>query len=401
MQNYTQKTINETIELQGVGLHNGVKVNLVVKPADPNTGIIFKRVDLDDNNIIKAKYDNVIEPVLCTKLKNSKGISVSTIEHLMAALSGSGVDNVDIEINGPEVPIMDGSSKQFIDLIENAGLSKLSEKRKFLKITKHIEIIDGEKKCSLSPSNNMNFFASIDFSDKVIGKQEASISLENFNFKDNVSNARTFGFMRDVEALRMSGLGLGGSLDNCIIIDNNEVIQDCYDATKHIDGTNRSNMGGWQSEVRPLTTSVFKGSLRYIYDLGSHAVEFANRCIDDLHQNAETHFTMNSAHLWVNINNDQDYNVLHSHPGADLIVLYYALYEGPEQGVLRLVRTDGSNHTQTYSGTIDSMDYAPDIEQGALIAFPPHLLHYVTPNITGRDRISISFNLTVDYGDFD
>tara|TARA_B100000579_G_scaffold160925_1_gene130719 strand:- start:21 stop:740 length:720 start_codon:yes stop_codon:yes gene_type:complete len=161
---------------------------------------------------------------MCTTIKNKNDCKVSTIEHLMAALSGSGVDNIDIEINGPEVPIMDGSSKQFIDLIEKSGLSKLSEKRKFLKITKNVEIADGEKKCSLSPSNNMNFFASIDFSDKVIGKQEASINLENFNFKDNVSKARTFGFMRDVEALRMSGLGLGGSLDNCIIIDDNEVI---------------------------------------------------------------------------------------------------------------------------------------------------------------------------------
>ena len=119
---------------------------------------------------------------------------------------------------------MDGSSKHFVDLIENSGLVKLSKKRKFLKITKKIEIIDGDKKCSLSPHKNMKFFASIDFSDKVIGKQEASINLEKFSFKDNVSKARTFGFMRDVEALRMSGLGLGGSLDNCVIIDNNEVI---------------------------------------------------------------------------------------------------------------------------------------------------------------------------------
>tara|TARA_B100002019_G_C21250469_1_gene590847 strand:+ start:219 stop:896 length:678 start_codon:yes stop_codon:yes gene_type:complete len=184
-------------------------------------------------------------------------------------------------------------------------------------------------------------------------------------------------------------------------VDNNEIIQDCYDATRHIEGTDRSNMGGWQSEVRPLTSSVFKSSLRYIYDLGSHAVEFANRCIKDLHQDAEAHFTMNSAHLWANINKDQSYNVLHSHPGADLIVLYYALYEGPDQGVLRLVRSDGSNHTQTYHNIPNSMEYEPQVEQGAFIAFPPHLLHYVTPNITGRDRISISFNMSVDYETFD
>jgi len=222
-----QTTIKNTISTSGIGLHKGDLIEITLKPSKSNSGINFIRTDIEGDiseRTILASYQNVSDTNMCTTIKNKSDCKISTIEHLMAALSGSGVDNIDIEINGPEVPIMDGSSKQFIDLIENAGLSKLSEKRKFLKITRNIEIVDGEKKCSLSPSNNMNFFASIDFSDKVIGKQEASINLENFNFKDNVSKARTFGFMRDVEALRMSGLGLGGSLDNCIIIDNNEVI---------------------------------------------------------------------------------------------------------------------------------------------------------------------------------
>ena len=222
-----QTTIKSTISTSGIGLHKGDLIEITLKPSKSNSGINFIRTDIEGDiseRTILASYQNVSDTNMCTTIKNKSDCKISTIEHLMAALSGSGVDNIDIEINGPEVPIMDGSSKQFIDLIENAGLSKLSEKRKFLKITRNIEIVDGEKKCSLSPSNNMNFFASIDFSDKVIGKQEASINLENFNFKDNVSKARTFGFMRDVEALRMSGLGLGGSLDNCIIIDDNEVI---------------------------------------------------------------------------------------------------------------------------------------------------------------------------------
>ena len=222
-----QTTIKNTISTSGIGLHKGDLIEITLKPSKSNSGINFIRTDIEGDiseRTILASYQNVSDTNMCTTIKNKSDCKISTIEHLMAALSGSGVDNIDIEINGPEVPIMDGSSKQFIDLIENAGLSKLSEKRKFLKITRNIEIVDGEKKCSLSPSNNMNFFASIDFSDKVIGKQEASINLENFNFKDNVSKARTFGFMRDVEALRMSGLGLGGSLDNCIIIDDNEVI---------------------------------------------------------------------------------------------------------------------------------------------------------------------------------
>ena len=222
-----QTTIKKKISTSGIGLHKGDIINLTLKPSKPNSGITFIRTDIEGDlakRSILANYKNVSDTNMCTTIKNETDCKISTIEHLMAALSGSGVDNIDVEVNGPEVPIMDGSSKQFIDLIENSGLVKLSKKRKFLKITKKIEIIDGDKKCSLSPDKNMKFFASIDFSDKVIGKQEASINLEKFSFKDNVSKARTFGFMRDVEALRMSGLGLGGSLDNCLIIDNNEVI---------------------------------------------------------------------------------------------------------------------------------------------------------------------------------
>ena len=222
-----QTTIKKKISTSGIGLHKGDLINITLKPSKPNSGITFIRTDIEGDlakRSILANYKNVSDTNMCTTIKNETDCKISTIEHLMAALSGSGVDNIDIEVNGPEVPIMDGSSKQFVDLIENSGLVKLSKKRKFLKITKKIEIIDGDKKCSLSPDKNMKFFASIDFSDKVIGKQEASINLEKFSFKDNVSKARTFGFMRDVEALRMSGLGLGGSLDNCVIIDNNEVI---------------------------------------------------------------------------------------------------------------------------------------------------------------------------------
>ena len=222
-----QTTIKKKISTSGIGLHKGDIINLTLKPSKPNSGITFIRTDIEGDlakRSILANYKNVSDTNMCTTIKNETDCKISTIEHLMAALSGSGVDNIDIEVNGPEIPIMDGSSKQFIDLIENSGLVKLSKKRKFLKITKKIEIIDGDKKCSLSPHKNMKFFASIDFSDKVIGKQEASINLEKFSFKDNVSKARTFGFMRDVEALRMSGLGLGGSLDNCVIIDKNEVI---------------------------------------------------------------------------------------------------------------------------------------------------------------------------------
>ena len=175
-------------------------------------------------------------------------------------------------------------------------------------------------------------------------------------------------------------------------IDNDEILRECYDSHNHLPGTNRSNMGGWQSEVRPLTSTVFRGALRNIYDLGCMAVEFANECMNNI--NSDCDFDISGAHLWVNMNHDYSYNVIHSHPGADLIVLYYPLYEGEEQGQLRLVRTDGSVHVNTYMGTELSMEHVPDIEEGAFIAFPPHLLHYVTPNMSGRDRVSISFNMS-------
>ena len=175
-------------------------------------------------------------------------------------------------------------------------------------------------------------------------------------------------------------------------IDNDEILRECYDSHNHLPGTNRSNMGGWQSEVRPLTSTVFRGALRNIYDLGCMAVEFANECMNNI--NSSCDFDISGAHLWVNMNHDYSYNVIHSHPGADLIVLYYPLYEGEEQGELRLVRTDGSVHVNTYMGTELSMEHVPDIEEGAFIAFPPHLLHYVTPNMSGRDRVSISFNMS-------
>ncbi len=222
-----QTTIGKAIESSGIGLHKGDLTDITLKPAEANNGIKFIRTDLEgDNpkNSIIAHYKNVSDTNMCTTIQNDNNCSISTIEHLMAALSGSGIDNLDIEIGGPEVPIMDGSSKQFISLIEEAGIQRLPEKRKYLRILKNVQVVDGDKKCSLKPSNKMEFFASIDFSDQVIGKQESHISMDKFNFKKHISNARTFGFMKDVEALRRSGLGLGGSLENCIIIDNNEVI---------------------------------------------------------------------------------------------------------------------------------------------------------------------------------
>ena len=226
MQNYTQKTINETIELQGVGLHNGVKVNLVVKPADPNTGIIFKRVDLDDNNIIKAKYDNVIEPVLCTKLKNSKGISVSTIEHLMAAFYGEGIDNAVVEIDAPEIPIMDGSAFDFVEAIKSSGIKEQNKPREFIKVLKKIEIKDGPKYISIEPlDRDLIIDFEIVFNNPLIRTRRKEFKLSDGNLTP-IYNARTFCLYEDIDFIKSKGLAQGGSLDNAIVVQGDKILNE-------------------------------------------------------------------------------------------------------------------------------------------------------------------------------
>ena len=226
MQNYTQKTINETIELQGVGLHNGVKVNLVVKPADPNTGIIFKRVDLDDNNIIKAKYDNVIEPVLFTKLKNSKGISVSTIEHLMAAFYGEGIDNAVVEIDAPEIPIMDGSAFDFVEAIKSSGIKEQNKPREFIKVLKKIEIKDGPKYISIEPlDRDLIIDFEIVFNNPLIRTRRKEFKLSDGNLTP-IYNARTFCLYEDIDFIKSKGLAQGGSLDNAIVVQGDKILNE-------------------------------------------------------------------------------------------------------------------------------------------------------------------------------
>jgi len=222
-----QTTISKPKSFSGIGLHSGNLINVKLKPSKENSGIIFVRTDIDKKTkdcSIKATYKNVSDTSLCTTIENEYGVKVSTIEHLMAAFNGIGIDNIIVELNGPEVPIMDGSSLPFIEIIEGCGIKSLKAKRKILKILKKIEVMVDDKYCSFTPSKNQKFTVEIDFDTEVVGKQSASTSLDNYNFKSFASNARTFGFMKDVEYMRSQGLGLGGSIDNCIIVDNNEVI---------------------------------------------------------------------------------------------------------------------------------------------------------------------------------
>ena len=193
-------------------------------PAPANSGIVFKRVDLKSKNIVKANFANVSSAKLCTTLENDHGIKVSTVEHLLAALYITGVDNVLIEINNEEVPIMDGSSKEFIRALKKANLIDQTEKRKYLKISNKIELLDGERKISIEPNNlslEVNF--QLNYKNKIIGKQKNIVDFQKDNL-EQVSSSRTFCLFEDIEKIKKLGLAKGGSLENAVVVDNDKVL---------------------------------------------------------------------------------------------------------------------------------------------------------------------------------
>ena len=219
-----QNTINSTIEFEGVTLHKGKLAKVRILPAPPNTGVIFKRSDVKLNNEITANFQNVSDATLCTTITNNHGVSISTIEHLMAALYGKNVDNVVIEVNSDEVPILDGSSKIFVEAIDRVGLKGSESAIKIIKILKKIELIDGTKKISIEPSNttlDINF--EIDFNNPVIGKQRNSVNVYETDLTD-IYNSRTFCLYEDVEKLRKMNFAKGGSLDNAIVVKEDKVL---------------------------------------------------------------------------------------------------------------------------------------------------------------------------------
>ena len=219
-----QKTISKQIEFNGIGLHSGQASKILVKPANENCGIVFKRIDLKENNIIKANFENVSSAKLCTTIQNSSKVSVSTVEHLLAALYITGIDNALIEINAAEVPIMDGSSKEFVERILQIGVKELKEKRKYLKILKKFELKENEKFISIEPNNNsLNVDFELVYSNSVIGRQRNQI---NFSDKElsHVYTSRTFCLFEDVEQIKKIGLAKGGSLDNAIVVKDNAIL---------------------------------------------------------------------------------------------------------------------------------------------------------------------------------
>lgn len=220
-----QQTLKNTIEMSGIGLHSGKTVSMHLVPAPADHGIVFKRTDLDiGKNIIPATYDRVVDTRLCTLIANDYGARVGTIEHLMAALRGCGIDNVLVELDAAEVPVMDGSSIAFVEAIDAVGAKEQSAPRRAIKILKEIVVKDGDKQVRLSPSNVPVFAGRIDFHHADIGTQEYSLKLVNGNFRHDVADCRTFGFLKEAEMLRAMGLGLGGSLDNAIILNDDGVM---------------------------------------------------------------------------------------------------------------------------------------------------------------------------------
>lgn len=219
-----QKTLSKKVSFKGVGLHSGVSSTINLLPAKEDQGIVFKRVDLKKNNLIKANYSNVSSARLCTTLANSNGIKVSTVEHLLAALYIVGVDNLLIEINNEEVPIMDGSSKDFLEVLGKTNLVDQIKKRKYLEISNKIRLIDGERKISIEPNeSSLEVSFQLNYRNKIIGKQKNKVDFQNDNLTE-VSNSRTFCLYEDIEKLKAVGLAKGGSLDNALVVKNDKLL---------------------------------------------------------------------------------------------------------------------------------------------------------------------------------
>ena len=219
-----QKTIKKEINFSGIGLHCGQIVNVCLKPSNPNTGIVFKRVDLKKDNLIIPNFSNVSSTSLNTTISNEAGVNVSTIEHLMGALFGLGIDNVLVEINNEEVPILDGSAKEFINKIMSVGLKVSDAPIKIIKINKEVKFQNGERTISIAPSKlSLDIDFELKYENQKIGNQRNKISVYEDNLQD-VFNSRTFCLFEDIEKIKKNGLAKGGSLDNAIVVKGNEIL---------------------------------------------------------------------------------------------------------------------------------------------------------------------------------
>ncbi|BCR04178.1 UDP-3-O-acyl-N-acetylglucosamine deacetylase [Desulfuromonas versatilis] len=218
-----QCTIAHPVLISGIGLHSGRRINMNLRPADAGTGIVFHRTEGDRTVSIEAISANVVDTRLATVIGKS-GLTVSTIEHLMATLTGFGIDNLHIDIDGPEVPVMDGSAAPFVQMIEEAGVRSLPRSRKFLAVRKPMTVIDGEKRVTLIPSRFFRITFDIAFDHACIGLQHRSIKFSPELFRRDIAPARTFGFYKEVEYLKANGLARGGSLENAVVIGEDRIL---------------------------------------------------------------------------------------------------------------------------------------------------------------------------------
>jgi UDP-3-O-[3-hydroxymyristoyl] N-acetylglucosamine deacetylase len=223
-----QRTLKNTIKATGVGLHTGTKVFLTLRPAAADTGIVFRRLDFDSPQDIPAFAENVGDTSLCTTLQNASGARVSTVEHLLSAFAGLGIDNAYVDVSAAEIPIMDGSAAPFVFLIQSAGIVEQNAPKRFIRITKAIEVTDGDKRAAFEPFDGFKVSFGIEFDHPAFfdRPKQASIDFSSTSFVREVSRARTFGFLHEIEALREMNLAMGGSLDNAIVVDDYRIINE-------------------------------------------------------------------------------------------------------------------------------------------------------------------------------
>ena len=219
-----QRTLKSPVACDGIGLHTGAAVAMTLRPADAGAGIVFKRIDIAGSAPIPARWDRVVDTRLCTTLGNEYGVTVSTVEHLMAAFAGCGVDNAVVEIDGPELPIMDGSSAPFVSLIESAGLVEQPAPLRIIRLHKTVTVSDGERFASLAPGDGFSLGFEISFENPTVARQTITVGLINGTFKRELASARTFGFLDEVEAMQAAGLARGGSLDNAVVISGDSIL---------------------------------------------------------------------------------------------------------------------------------------------------------------------------------
>lgn len=220
---FFQRTVKQEIRCKSIGLHSGRKVGMVIKPAGVDEGIVFVRTDLKGDNRIKADVDNVRDTTLATTI-GLNGVTVSTVEHLMSAFCGMGVDNALVEVDAPEIPIMDGSARPFVDLLKDVGTQIQGKCKKLLVINKEVSVSDGDSTAKLLPSPEFRITYKIEFNHASIGVQSYEMKFSDVSYDQEICDARTFGFLKDVEYLQAKGLSLGGSLKNAVVLDDHRII---------------------------------------------------------------------------------------------------------------------------------------------------------------------------------